>query len=580
MNLNQLSVKAKLTGAFGVLAALVLLVSGLSLKALSDSNERFSSYISGINTRADMAAGVRTAVDRRAIAARNLVLVTRPADLEIEKTAVTQAHEDVKTRLRKLNDIITDASASPKEREFVDEINRVESLYGPVALAIVDLALNSKHDAAITKMNDECRPLLAALVKATKAYADYTNDRESQLVQQSAEHYAGQRNVLITICLAAVLVAALAGLLITRNLLRALGAEPAALGDVTQRVAGGDLSPVPGAQNAPAGSVLASMGEMQASLVRLIGQVRTAADSIATGSSQIASGNVDLSSRTEQQAASLQETAASMEELTSTVKQNAESAQQASSLSANASEVAGRGNQVVSQVVDTMGEISTSSTKIADITGIIEGIAFQTNILALNAAVEAARAGEQGRGFAVVASEVRSLAQRSSSAAKEIKDLINASVQKIQDGSSLANEAGKTMSEVTHAVARVTDIMGEIAAASTEQSRGIEQVNQAITQMDEVTQQNSALVEEAAAASKSLEDQGRQLNQAISFFRLDAGAITPATGGSASPANRPVARAARPATGQPAAPTRPVAVPVFMAPAAATAGKGQGWDAF
>ncbi|ASW03481.1 methyl-accepting chemotaxis protein [Paraburkholderia aromaticivorans] len=580
MNLNQLSVKARLAWAFGVLAALVLVVSGLSLKALSDSNDRFSAYISGANAREDAVVSVRTAVDRRAVAARNLVLVTKPEDLAVEKAAVTQAHEDVATHLRRLNEMIATASdVSPQAREFVAEINRVESLYGPVALAIVELALNGKRDAAIAKMNDECRPLLAALVKATKAYADYTSSRESQLVKEAAEHYASQRNVIVAICLAAALAAALAGVLITRSLTRALGAEPAALGEVTQRVAGGDLSPVPGAQNAPAGSVLASMGEMQASLVRLIGQVRASADSIATGSGQIASGNVDLSSRTEQQAASLQETAASMEELTATVKQNAENAQQASSLSANASEVAGRGNEVVSQVVDTMGEISTSSTKIADITGIIEGIAFQTNILALNAAVEAARAGEQGRGFAVVASEVRSLAQRSSGAAKEIKDLINASVQKIQNGSSLANQAGKTMSEVTQAVARVTDIMGEIAAASTEQSRGIEQVNQAITQMDEVTQQNAALVEEAAAASKSLEDQGRQLNQAISFFRLDAQTATHATGGSASPSNLPATRAARPATRKAATPARPATVP-SLAGASATAAHSEGWDAF
>ena len=259
---------------------------------------------------------------------------------------------------------------------------------------------------------------------------------------------------------------------------------------------------------------------MQASLVRLIGQVRTAADGIATGSSQIASGNQDLSSRTEQQAASLQETASSMEQLTATVRQNAESAQHASALAGGASDVARKGSAVVSQVVETMTDISHSSWKIAEITGIIEGIAFQTNILALNAAVEAARAGAQGRGFAVVASEVRSLAQRSSSAAKEIKALIGASVQKIQDGSRFADDAGHTMTEVTNAVARVTDIMGEIAAASTEQSRGIEQVNIAITQMDEVTQQNAALVEEAAAASKSLEDQGHRLTEAVAFFRV------------------------------------------------------------
>ncbi|CAE6737193.1 methyl-accepting chemotaxis protein [Paraburkholderia haematera] len=583
MNLSNLSVKAKLTGAFGVLAAIVLIVSGISLTALNDANDRFAHFVSGINARAKMAEQVRTAVDRRAIAARNMALVTTRGDFEMEKTAEAQAQVDVQSNLAKLTEMVSSATdATEKTRSLVGEINRIEAAYAPVAKAIVGLAVEGKRDEAVKKIDDDCRPLLAALVKATNDYAQYTSARADGLVRESEEHYATQRDLLMAICLAAVAMAVVAGMVITRGLLRALGAEPVALGEVTQRVAAGDLSPVAGAKNAPAGSVLASMGEMQASLVSLIGQVRTAADSIATGSSQIASGNVDLSSRTEQQAASLQETASSMEELTSTVKQNAENAQQASSLSANASEVALKGNEVVSQVVGTMGEISTSSTKIAEITGIIEGIAFQTNILALNAAVEAARAGEQGRGFAVVASEVRSLAQRSSSAAKEIKDLINASVQKIQDGSLLANQAGKTMSEVTQAVARVTDIMGEIAAASTEQSRGIEQVNQSITQMDEVTQQNAALVEEAAAASKSLEDQGRKLNQAISFFRLDAGAVSPVTDGQASSANRQVPRKqpARRTMGNTAATARPVAASVASARAATTAGNSDGWDKF
>jgi methyl-accepting chemotaxis protein-1 (serine sensor receptor) len=507
------------------LALIVLIVSALSLKALNDAHDRFSGYISGINARAEAAQAVRTAVDDRAMAVRNLVLVTTPADVEIEKAAVTDAEHRVEINLEKFNALVANASdMSEKGKSLAAELPRIEALYRPVALDINRLALDNQRDAAIAEIGTKCRPLLSALVKASNDYVDFTREHAVQLVQQSADEFASQRNMLITISLLAVIVAAVAGTIITRGILRALGAEPATLGEVTRRVAGGDLSPVPGAQDAPSGSVLASMGEMQASLVRLISQVRTAADGIATGSSEIASGNVDLSSRTEQQASSLQETAASMEELTSTVKQNAENAHQASSLSANASDIAGRGNQVVGQVVETMGEISASSTKIADITGIIEGIAFQTNILALNAAVEAARAGEQGRGFAVVASEVRSLAQRSSSAAKEIKDLINASVQKIRDGSALVDDAGKTMSEVTHAIGRVTDIMGEIAAASTEQSRGIEQVNQAITQMDEVTQQNAALVEEAAAASKSLEDQGRRLNEAVSLFRLDGSA--------------------------------------------------------
>jgi methyl-accepting chemotaxis protein len=522
MDVKGMSVKAKLYGAFGMLTVVVMVVSGISLRALSDAHERFSGFVTGIDTRAITAQEVRTAVDRRAIAARNMALVTKPEDFAIEKDAEAQAQQDVQTRLAKLNQMMaTDADVTQQGRDLVNEINRIEADYTPVAQAIVALAVANKRDEAVAKIDNDCRPLLAALIKATDAYQTYTRTRADLLLQASADQYASQRLILIGTCLGAVALAVLAGFLIARGLLRSLGAEPGELGSLAQRVAAGDLRVVSGAVQAPADSVLASMGRMQASLVELIGRVRVAADSIATGSSQIASGNVDLSARTEQQASSLQETASSMEELTSTVKQNAENSQQASVLSANASEVALKGNHVVSQVVETMGEISASSTKIADITSIIEGIAFQTNILALNAAVEAARAGEQGRGFAVVASEVRSLAQRSSSAAKEIKDLIAESVKKIQDGSARASEAGKTMSEVTQAVARVTDIMGEIAAASFEQSRGIEQVNQAITQMDSVTQQNAALVEQAAAASKSLEGQGHQLNQAGAFFQLD-----------------------------------------------------------
>lgn len=477
-----------------------------------------SRYVSGVKASEQVANEVRAAVDRRAIAARNLVLVTKPGDLALERNSVTQAHQEVKENLKKLIELARTSDA--RSRTLVEEIDRVEALYGPVALDIVGLALEGKHEQAISKMNDDCRPLLAALEKATREYSNYTATIESELVKESLRSYAAQRNLLLTICLASLLAAILAGWQITRSLLRALGAEPDALSSIAHRVATGDISAVQGAVQAPTGSVLASMGQMQSSLAKLIGDVRGAAENIAAGSSQIAAGNVDLSSRTEQQASSLQETATSMEQLTATVKQNAENAQQASTLSSNASEVAQKGNHVVGQVVATMQDISENSTKVAEITGIIEGIACQTNILALNAAVEAARAGEQGRGFAVVASEVRSLAQRSSTAAREIKELITSSVQRIGNGSELAGEAGKTMAEVTWAVARVTDIMGEIAAASGEQSRGIEQVNLAIAQMDSVTQQNAALVEEAAAASQSLENQGRHLTSAIAFFTL------------------------------------------------------------
>ncbi len=527
MNANRLTVKARLFVAFGVLAAIVLVISGMSLKGMIDANDRFSGYLSGIDARAEMAQSIRTAAADRALAVRNLVLLTTPADLESEKAAVDDADRRVQRALEGLKAIVTDAAdLNDKERSLASEIPRIEALYRPVALEINRLAIDQHRDAAIAAIANKCRPLLSALVKATGDYQEFTRQHAALLVQLSSDQFLRQRRLLIGICLAAIALAVLAGVIITRDLLHALGAEPAALADVTQRVAAGDLGTVPGARHAPAGSVLSSMGEMQASLVGLISQVQVAAEGIAAGSSQIASGNLNLSSRTEQQAASLQETAGSMEELTSAVKQNAESAQQARSLSTNAFEVARKGNEVVSRVVGTIGEISEGSTKIAEITGIIEGIAFQTNILALNAAVEAARAGAQGRGFAVVAGEVRSLAQRSSSAAKEIKTLIDATVQMIEDGSTFANDAGKAMAEVTLAVTHVAEIMGEIAAASTEQSRGIEQVNNAIIQMDEVTQQNAALVEEAAAASKSLEDQGQHLNRAISFFRLDPGATT------------------------------------------------------
>jgi methyl-accepting chemotaxis protein-1 (serine sensor receptor) len=523
VTLKHLTIKNKLIAGFGMLSLIVVVVCGLSLKALSDSTEGFSSFVRGINARAEMAMQVRTAVDRRAIAARNLVLVTKPQDIDIEKADVMRAHEDVQANLKKLNEMIATATdTSDKARSLVAGINRVEAAYGPVATDIVNLALNNKRDDAIVKMDEQCRPLLAALVRATDAYADYTHGRQEQLINNYATHFQNQRNLLIAISLAAVALAIAACVLITRAV---TGPLRVAI-DVARTVAQGDLRTrivVDGRDETS--KLLGALREMNERLTAIVGRVRDSSASIAGAARQIAAGNMDLSQRTEQQAASLQETASSMEQLTSTVKQNADNAQQGSALAANASSVAQKGSAVVGQVVNTMQDISDSSTKIADITGIIEGIAFQTNILALNAAVEAARAGEQGRGFAVVASEVRSLAQRSSSAAKEIKDLIANSVGKIRDGSTLAGEAGKTMSEVTHAVARVTDIMSEIAAASSEQSRGIEQVNLAITQMDNVTQQNAALVEEAAAASRSMEDQGQQLNEAVAFFRVSGGGV-------------------------------------------------------
>ncbi|CAE6689128.1 methyl-accepting chemotaxis protein [Paraburkholderia haematera] len=319
-------------------------------------------------------------------------------------------------------------------------------------------------------------------------------------------------------------IISLAMVLIIRNVRASLGGEPDQAARLAASIARGDLTQIVDVRPHDKTSMMAAMHEMQNRLQRTIGEIRHSAESIASATQQIAAGNGDLSQRTEQQAASLQETAASMEELTATVKQNADNARQASGLAHNASDIAMRGNDVVSRVIGTMGEINDSSRQIADIIGVIEGIAFQTNILALNAAVEAARAGEQGRGFAVVAGEVRSLAQRSGTAAKEIKQLIGASVERVHNGSTLVQQAGTTMGEILQAVQRVTDIMGEIAAASEEQSSGIAQVGRAVTQMDEVTQQNAALVEQAAAAAASLQDQAGRLRDTVSAFRVSAAA--------------------------------------------------------
>ncbi|HJV49925.1 MAG TPA: methyl-accepting chemotaxis protein [Noviherbaspirillum sp.] len=356
-------------------------------------------------------------------------------------------------------------------------------------------------------------------------------------------------------------------LLVIYSLNKAVGGDPQDAAEVARRIASGDLSEPVKVRAGDRTSLLFAMKTMQESLLGIVSKVRFGTDAITSATNEMAAGNLDLSSRTEQQASSLEETASSMDELTSTVKQNADNARQANQMAVVASEVAGKGGQVVSQVVDTMGEINDSARKIVDIIGVIDGIAFQTNILALNAAVEAARAGEQGRGFAVVAAEVRTLAQRSAAAAKEIKALIGDSVEKVQAGSALVDQAGATMQEVVRSVTQVADLIGEIAAASQEQNNGIEHVNQAIAQMDQVTQQNAALVEEAAAAADAMHKQAAELAQAVQVFKLD--------GGHAAPAQQPAAAA--PVSGRQAGRAAVPARPQRVLPPAA---KGDDWEEF
>jgi methyl-accepting chemotaxis protein len=375
----------------------------------------------------------------------------------------------------------------------------------------------------------ECSPLRRQIVlDINKVIAQV--DAESIAAHDLTETRA--KNAAVIVAALTLVVAAISlvvAVLITRGLLKQLGGEPAYAADIAQKIAAGDLSCDVQTKPGDNTSLLFAIKTMRNSLSSIVSQVREGTQTIERASSEIASGNLDLSGRTEQQAGSLEETASAMEQITSTVKQNADNARQASQLAVSASDVAIQGGNVVGQVVTTMAGINDSSRKIVDIISVIDGIAFQTNILALNAAVEAARAGEQGRGFAVVASEVRSLAQRSAAAAKEITVLINDSVSKVERGSQLVEQAGQTMVEVVTSVKRVTDVVAEISNASQEQSHGIAQVNLAITQMDEATQQNSALVEEAAAAANAMMEQASALAGIVSTFKLsdDVVALTP-----------------------------------------------------
>ena len=394
-----------------------------------------------------------------------------------------------------------DAAPVAEHAELVQQVKRIIEMETKAGLGVAD-------EAAL--LGD----MAAAFNQTLQKYIDALSRQRLEL-NKDLEAWS------VAALVAAILLSVVLGYWVTRSLLDQLGGEPSYASQIAGRIAKGDLTVTIETKEHDQSSLLFAIKHMSGSLADIVGNVRDTTDSIATAAKEIAAGNADLSSRTEIQAASLQETASGMEELTSTVKQNANNAKQANQMAENASEVAVKGGQVVGGVVQTMASISESSKKIVDIISVIEGIAFQTNILALNAAVEAARAGEQGRGFAVVAGEVRNLAQRSATAAKEIKGLINDSVSKVDAGSKQVDQAGATMTEIVQAVKRVTDIMAEISAASSQQSAGIEHVNSAIMQIDDVTQQNTALVEEAAAAAEAMQEQAEALMRAVSIFKLD-----------------------------------------------------------
>ncbi|MFL9924778.1 methyl-accepting chemotaxis protein [Herbaspirillum lusitanum] len=419
--------------------------------------------------------------------------------------------------LKKLQkDYEAEISSEEEKRIYADIVANVEQFF-VVHRKIVSLSQDGKKDEAQEVNVASSADYQKALASIEKAVA--LNDAGAQQSNILADTtYSSARVGIFALLAACVVFALVLSMWIARLISRPLNSAVT----VAERIAGGDLAvSFEAAGNDETGQLMKALQAMNQSLLKIVSQVRSGTDTITTAANEIATGNLDLSSRTEEQASSLEETAAAMEELTSTVKQNAENARQANQLAESASDTAIKGGSVVGEVIDTMQLINASSRKIVEIISVIDGIAFQTNILALNAAVEAARAGEQGRGFAVVASEVRSLAQRSASAAKEIKTLIDDSVANVDTGSKLVEQAGTTMSDVVASVRRVTDIVAEISASSQEQSTGIEQVNQAVVQMDEVTQQNAALVEQAAAAAASMQDQATRLSRAVSFFKLE-----------------------------------------------------------
>ena len=542
MKLENMKVANRLMLGFGTVLSLLALLTVIGVTRLSSVAEDTVRISDERVPRLVMANAWIYQLMETARHVRNMLILDDKQKIKAEVDAV---YEEKKLRLQYMEQL-ANTTTSVEGKAALQLAIDARTAYAPLEDDYLKLVSAGDLVAAKAHLMDKMRPAQLTFISALGKYVEFENAAVTKAGKQAAEDYRSGRNLMIALGVLAALVGTVASYLIARSLLKQLGGDPQDAAAAADKIASGDLSTLVPLKKNDRSSLMFSISTMRDSLANIVGQVRLGTETIAAASSEIAAGNLDLSSRTEQQAAALEETAASMEELTSTVKQNGDNARQANQLAAAASDIAVKGGQIVSEVVGTMGSINESAKKIVYIIGVIDGIAFQTNILALNAAVEAARAGEQGRGFAVVAAEVRNLAQRSASAAKEIKLLIGDSVEKVDNGSKLVNQAGTTMEEIVASVKRVTDIMREIAAAGQEQEVGILQINQAVTEMDTVTQQNAALVEEAAAAAESLQDQAGILAQTVSVFKVDGthagGAAvartnrTPATGKAASPA--------------------------------------------
>jgi len=569
MNLSNWKIGARLGLGFALVVLLMVVVAFVGITRLSSLNQGTEIIVKDRMVKLEMANDVIEQINLIARSSRNILLMSDPAQVKQEFDRIAEARKKAVAILDDLGKKLN----TEKGKAMHKTVMEVRAPYAEITMRFLKLAEEGKKEEALKILLNDVRPKQLAYLDALDKFQEYLKGMMNTAAEDAHDQYAMARIIMIGLTLAAVVIGGLIAFLVTRSITGPLNEAVR----VAQSVAAGDLtSHIQVDRRDETGMLLQALKDMEASLVKIVGQIRTGSDTIATASAQIASGNMDLSSRTEEQASSLEETASSMEELTSTVKQNAENARQANQLAVAASEVAVKGGSVVSQVVETMTAIDASSKKMADIISVIDGIAFQTNILALNAAVEAARAGEQGRGFAVVASEVRNLAQRSASAAREIKALIDDSVGKVESGSKLVGEAGATMQEVVSSIRRVNDIMSEITAASAEQSAGIEQVNQAVVQMDTVTQQNAALVEESAAAAESLQDQATHLVQVVSVFKTGEGHGTAPASSAARTTAKPAASApSLPAVRKPSLPQ-----PQPQRKRVANAQSGDEWEEF
>jgi len=573
MKLGNMKIGLRLALAFGGAVVMLIVLSVVALTRMADMQEHIKNIVESHGVKTEAVAAMHASLLATETATRNILLFQDDEEVlqkEIRQVAALK-NPFVEAQQQLARAMAEEATAG--EKALVGKVGALYAALAPKVDRVGTLANEMKLGAATDLLLKEVGPLQQQLTGVLAQLATEEKKLAQGEAAASQAAYDFARLLMLGLTLVAAAAAAAMAWVTTRSVVRPLANAVRVAGAVAR----GDLTAqIRVVSSDEAGQMMRALKDMNASLAKVVTNVRLGTDTIATASGQIASGNQDLSQRTEQQAASLEETAASMEQLTGTVKQNADNAQQANQLARSASEVAARGGAVVGQVVETMVSINQSSRKVADILGVIDGIAFQTNILALNAAVEAARAGEQGRGFAVVAAEVRSLAQRSAAAAKEIKSLIDDSVGKVEAGTDLVEQAGRTMQDIVNSIQRVTDIMGEISAASQEQTRGIEQVNQAITQMDQVTQQNAALVEEAASAARALQEEAGRLVQAVSVFKLEAGAaaakVLPAP---QAPAGEALAR-----PGVTAAPRKPGARAAAREPVTANASAEEEWKEF